>query len=291
MDAVFRVQIGGPLLLIGGAEDRSGSREVLAHFVQMAGGSAAHIAVIATASSFYEYVGQRYVDLFLEMGAARAEMLQARDRFEARQLPASLQLEQATGIFITGGDQLKLAAMLGGTPVAALIRRRAAEGCVVAGTSAGASIVSTHMIAYGASGIPPRKGMMQFAPGLALLDGVVVDQHFGARSRAGRLATAIAHNPELLGIGLDEDTAVEIDTHGMLTVFGRGSVMIVDGAGLSFTDIHNVAEQVPITIFGLHLHMLTRGYHFDLHTRQPSFPRTPPPEAAEAQRGIEGEGI
>jgi cyanophycinase len=128
------------------------------------------------------------------------------------------------------------------------------------------------MLAYGSSGIPPRKAMMQFAPGLGLINGVVVDQHFGARGRAGRLMTAVAHNPHLLGLGLDEDTAVEVLHNGWLTVLGSGSVMIIDGISISHTDIHLTAEHAPLTIFDMRVHVLSQGYSYNLQTRTPRFP-------------------
>lgn len=267
----------GPLLLIGGAEDKVGSRAVLRRFVELAGGIRARIVVIAAASSFEDLVGRRYISLFTDLGAASVELLQARDRIEARHpLPAE-QIANATGLFITGGDQLKLTALLGGTPLAEAVRRCHRDGGVVAGTSAGASVAPEHMLAYGGSGISPRKALMQFAPGLGLVSGLVVDQHFGARNRAGRLMTAVAHNPDLLGIGLDEDTAIEIDHHGHLQVLGRGSVMVVDGAEVGYTDIHRVAEHAPIALFGLRVHLLSHGCHFDVATRMPLPPSAMPP--------------
>ncbi len=280
----------GPLLLIGGAEDKVGSRTILNRFVQLAGGSQARITVVATASSFEDLVGQRYATLFASLNSAHVEILQVRNRLQAQMTEPLSQLDQATGIFVTGGDQLKLTAVLGGTPVARHIRQRHQAGCVVAGTSAGASAAAEHMMAYGSSGIPPRKAMMQFAPGLGLISGVVIDQHFGARGRAGRLMTAVAHNPGLLGLGLDEDTAVEISSGGMLTVMGRGSVMIVDGTDMSFTDIHRIPDNMPLTIFGMRLHVLSSGYRFDIASRVPHLPVgpfQPPPDI----QGVDGEGI
>ncbi len=283
-------QTPGALLLIGGAEDKVGSRTILRRFVQLAGGATARIAIIATASALFDYVSQRYAKLFTDLGVAHVETVRVRNRAEAMQSEPLAQLDQATGIFLTGGDQLKLTAMLGGTPVARHIRRRHAAGAVIAGTSAGASAATEHMLAYGASGFPPRKAMMQFAPGLGLISGVVVDQHFGARSRAGRLMTAVAHNPDLLGIGLDEDTAVEIDPDGMLTVLGRGSVMVVDGSSVAYTDIHRVPENLPIAVFGFVVHVLAHGYQYDVRARTPCVPSMLP-LIPPNQQGMEGEGI
>nr|PZN30828.1 MAG: cyanophycinase [Chloroflexota bacterium] len=279
----------GTLLLIGGAEDKVGSKVILSRFVQLAGGAAGRIAILATASSFQDLVGQRYQALFTALGAGHVDVLRVGDRAQALHEEPRAQLAAATGIFITGGDQLKLTAMLGGTPIAELIRQRHRAGAVVAGTSAGASVVADHMMAYGASGIPPRKAMMHFGPGLGLIRGVVVDQHFGARGRAGRLMTAIAHNPELLGIGLDEDTAAEIEASGWMTVLGRGSVLIVDGAHITYTDIHNVPDHAPLAIFDMRIHVLSAGYHYDIPNRAPHLPKetAPFPETGY----VWGEGI
>jgi cyanophycinase len=279
----------GALLLIGGAEDKVGGRAILRRFVALAGGPEARIVIIAAASSFEELVGRRYISLFNSLGVASAEVLQARDRIEARHALPIEQVARATGIFITGGDQLKLTAIFGGTPLAAAIRHRHQEGCVVAGTSAGASAAPEHMLAYGGGGLSPRKALMQYSPGLGLVTGLVVDQHFGARNRAGRLMTAVAHNPDLLGVGLDEDTAIEIDYEGYMTAIGRGSVMIVDGADVSYTDIHRVLEHAPLALFGLRVHILSEGCRYDLTTRTP-IPPSSAPSVSEIEASY-GEGI
>ena len=185
-------------------------------------------------------------------------------------------IAEASGIFITGGNQLKLMTLLGGTPAATRIRRAYRAGCVVAGTSAGASAVCQHMMAYGLSGITPRKSMMHFAPGLGLINRLLVDQHFGARGRTGRLVTALAHNPYLLGVGLDEDTAIEVAPDRLMTVLGRGSVTVVDGAEISYNDIYRIPENAPLAIHDMRYHLLTHGYQFDIHRRRPLVPASPP---------------
>jgi cyanophycinase len=280
----------GPLLLIGGAEDTIGGRLLLRRFVALAGGSNAVIAVLTTASSYPDYVGRRYTAVFRDLGARDVTVLDAQTRPACSRPELLTQLAASSGVFISGGDQLKLVSVLGGTPLAAHVRARHADGAVIGGTSAGASAVCEHMLAYGESGIPPRKAMMQFAPGLGLISGVVVDQHFGARSRAGRLLTAVAHNPRILGVGLDEDTAVEIDEGGLMTVLGRGSVMVVDGSDLTYTDIHRVPQHAPLTIFNVKMHVMTSGYHYDIPTRTPIIPVELPPTIPDRQ-GTEGEGI
>lgn len=284
------IEARGSLLLIGGAEDKAGSKTILKRFVELAGGRAARIVIIATASAFHDIVGKRYVTLFTRLGAAQATLLALNERTQASSPAVLAQIEAATGIFMTGGDQLKITATLGGTPTARAIREANRRGAVFGGTSAGASVASEHMMAYGASGIAPHKDMMQFAPGLGLVGGVVIDQHFGQRGRTGRLITALAHNPDLIGIGLDEDTAIEIQPNGFLTVLGRGSVLIVDGAGTTWSDIHSVSDHAPLTMFDLRVHILAQRYHYDLATRTPHLPNEPAAPMPDFQ-GVGGEGI
>jgi cyanophycinase len=280
----------GTLMMIGGAEDKVGNRTILRRFVELAGGSQSHIAIIATASEIYEIVSQIYERIFLELGAARVDVLKLYSRGQCCDEQMLAPIAEASGIFLTGGNQLKLMTILGGTPAATRIRRAYRGGCVVAGTSAGASAVCQHMMAYGMSGITPRKAMMHFAPGLGLINRLLVDQHFGARGRTGRLVTALAHNPYLLGVGLDEDTAIEVNGHRMMTVLGRGSVTVVDGTDMSYNDIYRISDNAPLTIHNMRFHLLTHGYQFDITHRNPVVPAVPP-LPFEAGVFNEGEGI
>lgn len=266
----------GTLMLIGGAEDKVGNRAILRRFVELAGGSQARIAIIAAASEIHGVVALTYHRIFRELGAPDVRVAKLHTRAQCSDPAALAPLDDATGLFLTGGNQLKLMTIIGGTPAATRIRRVYRHGCVVAGTSAGASAVCQHMMAYGASGTTPRKAMMHFAPGLGLITRLLVDQHFGARGRTGRLITAIAHNPYLLGAGLDEDTAIEVDAARMIRVFGRGSVMVVDGADAHYNNIHRIPDQAPLAIFGLRFHVLTHGHGFDVGKRQPIVPDVAP---------------
>lgn len=266
----------GTLMLIGGAEDKAGNRTILRRFVDLAGGKNASIAIIATASEIYELVSRSYERIFTELGAGEVHVLKLYTRDACVDESCLAPLDGATGIFLTGGNQLKLMTILGGTLAATRIRRAYRAGCVVAGTSAGASAVCQHMMAYGVSGITPRKAMMHFAPGLGLINRLLVDQHFGARGRTGRLVTALAHNPYLLGVGLDEDTAIEIDPERVMTVIGRGSVTVVDGVDMTYNDIYRIPDNAPLAIFDMRFHLLTHGYQFDITRRRPIVPATPP---------------
>jgi cyanophycinase len=184
------------------------------------------------------------------------------------QEPGRLQrLEEASGIFFTGGNQLRLTTLLGGTPVATVIRRRNASGVAVGGTSAGASILSEHMIAFGDEGASVISGSVRLAPGLGLTNRFVIDQHFRQRDRLGRLITALAYNPFAVGIGLDEDTAVFIGPDETLEVEGSGGVTIVDAKEVSFSSMDSVSEGQPVCMLGLKVHVLVAGATFNLHTR------------------------
>ena len=254
----------GPVLAIGGAEDKLRDKLILSAFVNLAGGPDARIAILPTASSIEE-AGERYKALFLGMGAARADVLYLSDRAAATSPEVLEILDDVTGIFMTGGNQMRLASIVGGTPVARKVRALNQAGAAVAGTSAGASILSSHMVAYGASGPSPRMRMAQMTAGFGLVPGVVIDQHFRQRDRIGRLLALVAASPELLGIGIDEDTAA-LFSGDTLEVLGRHSVTIVDGTHIE-SDIHRVKGHGAITVSGATLHVLSAGNRFDLIAR------------------------
>jgi cyanophycinase len=252
-------------MAIGGAEDKLRDKLILSAFVGLAGGANSRLAVVPTASSIEE-AGERYKALFLGMGAQRADVLYLPDRAAAASADVADVLDDSTGIFLTGGNQMRLASIVAGTPVERKVRARNRAGAVVAGTSAGASILSSHMVAYGASGPSPRLRMVQMTAGFDLVSGVVIDQHFRQRDRFGRLLALVAGSPGLLGVGVDEDTAA-LFTGDVLEVLGRHSVTIVDGAE-AVTDIHRVKGHGGITVSGAIIHVLTAGNRFDLVERR-----------------------
>ncbi|HEX5240441.1 MAG TPA: cyanophycinase [Candidatus Limnocylindrales bacterium] len=256
----------GTVIVIGGAEDKIKDRVILNRFLALAGGADARIAVISTASSLGALAGQRYQQVFAALGCRRVRPIHATTRAEASDASIARQVRDATGIFLTGGNQLRLSSIIGGTKLADALLDRFRAGAVVAGTSAGASALSAHMIAFGASGGTPKHRMAQIAAGLGLLPGVIVDQHFQQRNRVGRLLSVIAQNPSLLGLGVDEDTAGVVTPDGILEVIGRGSITIVDGSSAE-TDAWEIHGHRPIMISGVILHALPSGYRFDLRRR------------------------
>jgi cyanophycinase len=256
----------GTVIVIGGAEDKVRDRVILNRFVTLAGGPNAVIAVISTASSFGLEAGERYKNVFGELGCRQVIPLHAVTRAQSNDETVARAVRGATGIFMTGGNQLRLSSTIGGTKLAEAILERFREGAVVAGTSAGASAMSTHMIAFGASGATPKQRMATIAAGLGVLPGVIVDQHFQQRNRLGRLLSLIAQNPSLLGLGIDEDTAGVVGPDGVLEVIGRGSLTIVDGAAAE-TNAWEVRGHKPLMISGVVLHSLPTGFRFDLRRR------------------------
>ena len=259
----------GWIVPIGGAENKENDRRILRRFVEVSGSADADIVVIPTASKMHE-TGTRYEAIFRDLGAARVTVMDFDTRRDCQEPNRLQRLEEATGIFFTGGNQLRLTALLGGTPVAQLIRKRNASGVTVGGTSAGASILSEHMIAFGDEGSSVVAGSVRLAPGLGLTNRFVFDQHFRERDRLGRLITALAYNPFAIGIGLDEDTAAFIGPDNTLEVEGTGGVTVVDASQLQFSSMDSVEEGEPVCLLGLTVHILVRGATFNLHTRQAS---------------------
>jgi cyanophycinase len=259
----------GWIVPIGGAENKENDRDILERFVELSGGDSADIVVIPTASRVNE-TGPRYEKIFTDLGADKVAVMDFDTRRDCQE-PGRLQrIEQATGIFFTGGNQLRLTTLLGGTPVAKLIRMRNAYGVTVGGTSAGASILSEHMIAFGDEGSSVISGSVRLAPGLGLTNRFIIDQHFRQRDRLGRLVTALAYNPFAIGIGLDEDTAAFIGPDETVEVAGSGGVTIVDASDVSYSSVAEAVEGEPVCVLGLRLHILIAGATFNLHTRQAS---------------------
>ncbi|MFO1406715.1 MAG: cyanophycinase [Steroidobacteraceae bacterium] len=257
----------GWIIPIGGAENKENDRHILERFVEVSGGREADIVVIPTASRLHE-TGPRYERLFRDIGADRVAVMDFDTRRDCQEPGRLERLGHATGIFFTGGNQLRLTTLLGGTPVAKLIRVRNAHGVTVGGTSAGASILSEHMIAFGDEGSSVISGSVRLAPGLGLTNRFIIDQHFRQRDRLGRLLTALAYNPFAVGIGLDEDTAAFIGPDETVEIEGSGGVTVVDASEVSYSSMDVVSEGQPVCMLGLKLHVLVAGARYNLHTRR-----------------------
>jgi cyanophycinase len=263
----------GFIVPVGGAESKERNAVILQRFVREAGGDAAEIAVIPTASERSD-TGEAYRRIFERLGA-RAVVLPFEDRSDTARTEWTDTLAASSGVFLTGGNQLRISTILGGTPVARAIRTLNARGVVVGGTSAGAAILSEHMIAFGDGGSTPRAGQVALAPGFGLTNRVVIDQHFRQRDRLGRLLAALAYNPFAIGLGLDEDTAAFIGPDDVLEVEGAGAVTVVDAANLEHSSMGYARAGEPICLTGVRLHILTAGAKLDLSTRSATPPEPP----------------
>ena len=259
----------GWIIPIGGAEEKENAPPILKRFVRLAGGEQADIVVIPTASQLRS-TGPRYERIFSELGARRVTALDFDTRRDCEEPSRIERLQRASGVFFTGGNQLRLGTLLGGTPIAKAVRVMNAAGVPVAGTSAGAAFISEHMIAFGDEGSTPIAGSVRLAAGLGLTNRFIIDQHFRQRDRIGRLLTALAYNPFAVGIGLDEDTAAFIDPGNVIEVEGTGGITLLDASGIEFSSMDMVEEGQPVCMLGIGLHLLVAGSRFDLSLRKAS---------------------
>ncbi len=251
-------------MIIGGAEDKLGRSVVLRRFVRLAGGRHSRIVVIPTASSFADEAQEMYRTVFTRIGAGSDITVVHPSSRKASSDPQLVErIDNATGVFMSGGSQLKLSQRIVGTPVGDAIHRAYQRGAVIAGTSAGASIMSRFMIALGREGLTPRQRTSQISAGLGLLDDVIVDQHFNERARYGRLMAMVAMSPNLLGMGIDENTAAIVTDETSFEVIGAGAVFVVDARDAT-TDAPDARRGAPLLVSGAVVHSLPAGSTFDI---------------------------
>jgi cyanophycinase len=274
----------GYLIPIGGAERRVRDPIILRRFISLCG-ERPRIAIIPSASRDAG-MGDRYGHAFGGFGADESWILNFNHRSDCQRSDWLEKIERADGIFFAGGNQSRLARLLNGTDAADAIRAAYAGGTHVAGTSAGASYMSSHMIASGDEGAIPRARMAAMGRGLGLANGLIIDQHFRQRSRLGRLLSTLAYDPAALGLGLDEATAAFIDPDDMLEVVGRGAATIVDGSDLEYSWVGK-DEGDPLSLVGVRLHVLLDGARFDLTERRVTLA----PEPDEDDPGEEEEEV
>lgn len=256
------------IMVIGGAEDKVHGREILYNFFNRSGACDARIAIVPSASREPAIIGDRYRSIFDDMGAKGIEVLDIQDRHQCDDPILQNYVENCTGVFLTGGDQLRLCSLLADTPIMKTIRQRAQRGEItLAGTSAGAAVMGHYMIAGGGSGESPNRSLVDMTTGLDIIPEVIVDQHFHNRNRMARLMSAIAAHPNQLGIGIDEDTCALFEGDGMLRVIGKGTVTILDPEDISHTNQPYIGATDPISICNLRLHVLSHGGRYDLRKR------------------------
>lgn len=258
----------GSLIIIGGAEDKTGECRILREFLRAGGGRHARVLVMTVATELPIEVGMDYVEVFKRLGAEDVRTFDVSNREAANRDSAVEFVRDASCIFFTGGDQLRITKLLGGTRIDAALHEALRAGIPLAGTSAGASMMSSTMIVDGEGETNPRISVVNMAPGMEFLEGAVIDQHFAQRGRVGRLVSAVAQYPHHLGLGIDEDTAVIVDGKAF-RVMGRGAVSVVDAGSLTHSNLDKVASDESLALCGIKLHMLPDGYGFDFQSRTP----------------------
>lgn len=256
------------LLAIGGAEDKVKDSEILKQFVAMSGGQDAEILVMTIATEEISETVKEYRKIFRRLGARHVKGFDISTREDTTSKRGLNLIANATGMFFSGGDQLDIPSLLGGTEMLRVIHDRHRQGCVIAGTSAGAAMMSSSMLISGKPEEGPRFGNVEIGPGLSFIEGTLIDTHFSQRGRCGRLMTAVAHYPQDIGIGIDEDTAILVnDTE--FRVLGTGSVIIVDGGSMTHNNLNELDHGQPLELHDLTLHVLPAGARFDLEKQRP----------------------
>jgi len=258
----------GPLVIVGGAEDRTGECHILREFARLAGGARSHLAVVSVASDHPKEVAAVYLEAFRSVGVHDVFALDVCCRDEANQPETLAAVEKATGVFFTGGDQLRISNLVGGTRLDQALHRRQESGMALGGTSAGAAAMSGTMIVEGSSEATPRVGNVKIGPGLDFLHGAIIDQHFGQRGRSGRLLSALAQYPHQLGIGIDENTALVVQGD-IFEVIGCGAVTVLDDGAATYNDVLDRQESQHVALCNVKLHVLTAGFRFHLQDRTP----------------------
>ncbi|MBA2547339.1 MAG: cyanophycinase [Burkholderiaceae bacterium] len=260
----------GTLLIIGGHEDKKGERLILKELAQRARGGSLLVATLASHNRVDE-LWDIYSRQFRELGVDDVVHFHIDGRAQANAAENVTLLDRARVVFFTGGDQLKITSDLAGTELCErLLRFYREDGGTIAGTSAGAAVMPETMLVSGRGGESHRIGdRLSMSPGLGKIKGVIVDQHFAERGRLGRLLAAVAQNPSALGIGIDEDTAILVEGNDEFRVIGDGAVYVLDGQGITYTNVADRARETTLAVSNMRLHALSHGHAFNLQQRVP----------------------
>lgn len=259
--------VKGYLIIIGGAEDKNGDSDILKTAPQMLENKDI-LTIITTATESPKEVGAEYKGVFERLGINNIEILNINTRDDANNSSMCERINKSKCIFLTGGDQLRITSILGGTKVYNELKTLYYTGGIIMGTSAGASVMSSTMVVQGNDNEPARKCTLKMAPGLGLLNNVIIDQHFDQRGRFGRLLCGVGENPDVLGVGIDEDTAIKVFPDGHFEVLGNNSVTIIDGQSIKSSNVSELNPNEILAITGVTVHVLPVGYGFDIKMRK-----------------------
>jgi cyanophycinase len=254
----------GNLIIIGGAEDKKNECEILKEVVQKSKQEKGPIVLLTAATKLPKEVSEDYKTTFSKLGYNDVKTIDVKSRKDVNNIEYCNMIENCSCVFFTGGDQLKITSLLGGTNLYNSLKKIYLRGTLIVGTSAGASCLCTTMTVSGIDEEAPKKCTIKMAPGLDLISGVLIDQHFAQRGRIGRLLNAVAQNPGILGIGIDENTSVNFESDSSFTVLGSGAVTIVDGRNISHTNVSELSPDEILAITDIRIHILPKGYGYDL---------------------------
>lgn len=255
----------GTLIIIGGREDKSGEMKILKKIADHTGQG--RLLIVTAASEVSDQVWQDYLKIFHRLGVKYVEHLYVKQPEETYQIDVQKMFKDVTVVFFTGGDQLKVTTKLGGTPVMDAITEVYKRGGTLAGTSAGASIMGKTMLIGGENSESHKVGNWMMAPGLGFVENMIIDQHFAQRGRIGRLLGAVALNPGILGIGIDEGTAIIVE-EDQFQILGENAVYVVDGRGVTYTNISEASAEQTMSMHDVRLHILADGESFNLRERK-----------------------
>lgn len=262
-------KVSGNLIIIGGAEDKKGDKEILKRVSKYIDPEKEKLIIATIATQYPEQSYQNYKNVFTKLGVRNIDKLDISTRDDAFNEENIKLINSANLLFFTGGDQLRITSMIGGTPIYDAIKNLCTNGGLIAGTSAGASVMSDTMIVQGEDDESPHKCTLKMSPGLGLVNNIIIDQHFAQRGRIGRLLTAIAQNPEVLGIGIDEDTAIVVSDKGTAEVIGSGAVYFIDGSSIDYSNVSEQYSEEVLSMFNVKLHVLKDGNRFNLIDKVP----------------------
>lgn len=262
-------QLIGNLIIIGGAEDKENRKDILKKVCSYIDCNN-DLLVIATAATEYpKEVACKYKKVFTSLNVKNIAVLDITSRKDAYESKNIEIINKAKLIFFTGGDQLRITSLMGGTPIFEKLKEKLNDGTYIVGTSAGASVMSNTMILEGRDEEAPKKSSIEMSPGFGFIKGVIIDQHFDQRGRIGRLLSIIAQNPEILGIGIDENTAIIANYKDEIQVIGEGAVYFVDGRNITYTDVCDQNANKVLSIFDVKLHVLKNRDKFSIFNKAP----------------------
>lgn len=262
-------KLSGNLIIIGGAEDKEGKKEILKKVCECINKEKDGLLVATIATEYPEEAAKKYKKAFGDLGVKNIDILDISNREDAYKKENEDLIRNASLIFFTGGDQLRITSLVGGSPVYDALKFVAENGIYIVGTSAGASVMSENMIVEGNDDESPRKCTLKMSPGFGFIKNVIIDQHFAQRGRIGRLLTGISQNPEVLGIGIDENTAIIVNKNGEVEVIGSGAVYFIDGSQISYTNVSEQYSDEVLSIYNVKLHVLKEGNKFSLIRKAP----------------------